>query len=194
MFPRHWYSQRARSESHTSSDVDQYQDAAEYLNLDTCSVSTSSSQISKSTSTSSSATDYLDLDVGSTHHHTPSLAPGSATSTTVIVADEVPVVVQVVSCDVSSTHHPTLSLASGSATVADEVPVAVEDIEVVSCDVNEEVDGSCDPLVDQSEMSSASSGKEGLHRDQEGGVEWRQQRRRYVSYTFSTKTLTPEVI
>ena len=43
MPPRLRYSQRMRSESHTSSDQDQYQDAAEYLDLEVSALSLSAS-------------------------------------------------------------------------------------------------------------------------------------------------------
>ncbi len=75
VFPRQWYAQRTRSDSPTSSDVDQYQDAAEYLNLDLgSSPSYPSHHLDKQ---SSPHTEYLNLIPGFSPFmapdHTPSL-------------------------------------------------------------------------------------------------------------------------
>ena len=84
MDPKQWYSQRVRSESHTSSDLELYQDTSEYLDLDVRSISSSFNKPQ-----SSSRTEYLDLNPGS------SLLSGSlsdsyvTTAKEVVVADEV---------------------------------------------------------------------------------------------------------
>lgn len=72
MLPRHWYGQRLRSESHTSSDVDQYQEASEYLDLDLGTSSSSSSAFVPPPSVPhNSSTEYLDLNPGHTQFPTP---------------------------------------------------------------------------------------------------------------------------
>ena len=87
VFPRQWYAQRSRSDSHASSDVDQYQDAAEYLNLD-LGCSPSSHPLDKPASTH---TEYLNLIPGfspfTPPDHTPSLGFGSADMPGVVVQD-----------------------------------------------------------------------------------------------------------
>lgn len=82
VLPKQWYAQRARSESHTSSDMEQYQDASDCLTLEMNALALSpSSQVIVTTSTteyleldtghalSYASTDYLDLDSGRTHGH-----------------------------------------------------------------------------------------------------------------------------
>ncbi len=67
MFPKQWYVQRARSESHASSDLDQYQDASDCLNVEMNSLSLSPPP----PHFMASAAAYLDMVPGSSHNHTP---------------------------------------------------------------------------------------------------------------------------
>lgn len=100
MFPKQWYTQRSRSESHTSSDPEQYRDAPEYLDIHSTALSTSA-QVNK---VSSSAAEYLDLDLGGASHFlAPEAVPLLVSSIVGVVALEEEVVVEdiEVSCDPS---------------------------------------------------------------------------------------------
>ena len=114
VFPRQWYAQRARSDSHTSSDVDQYQDAAEYLNLDLGSSPSCPSHLLDKPA--SAPTEYLNLIPGfspfSTPDHAPSLSSGSFGSADVpgTVAQDIEVSSDQ---DLSRDPHPDQSESSG---------------------------------------------------------------------------------
>ena len=106
VFPRQWYAQRTRSDSHTSSDVDQYQDAAEYLNLDLSSSPSCPSHLLDKPA--SAPTEYLNLIPGfspfSAPNHASSLPSGGLGSADVpsAVAQDIEVLSdQDLSCDPS---------------------------------------------------------------------------------------------
>ena len=91
MMPKKWYAQRTRSESHASSDMEQYQDASEYLDLDTHIGHLSSSPNSKPNLPS--ATEYLNLDSGSssisTHVPAHISNPGPSHTITILTTKDV---------------------------------------------------------------------------------------------------------
>lgn len=174
VFPKQWYTQRARSESYASSDMEQYQDASDCLTLEVSNINLSPS--SEIIASSPTTTKYLELGLGhapeylgADHGHT-SLELGHTHSHT---SEYLELDHGHTSLEICHTHSHTsteyLELSSGHthnnassvsmdsfADATGEVIIVANDVEVssTSCD---EVGESGAVMADQSEASERNS-------------------------------------
>ena len=170
MFTRQWYSHRTRSESHTSSDVDQYQDASDCLTLEMNALALSPSTEVVTSSTKGyldidhthghASAEYLNLEAG----HNPSYTLETGHTTGYIKADHTHDLTSTQLSPASTEDHapeglghtPLLSMDVFTSATGEPI-VVTKDIEV-SCD--NDLGKSGDVLTDQSELKEDGNEKD----------------------------------